>query len=89
MPFLVGNSKYNVKDDTMRISRLVVEIDKAIVDGRLQEPFRPSDVRAACSGFAHQTYKCFLPKHAVNNPDNNKVHFEKIGLGLYKRLRKS
>ncbi len=73
----------------MKISKLVVEIDKAIAGGRLHEPFRPSDVRAACPGFAHKTYNCFLPKHAVNNPDNNKVHFEKVGLGLYRRLRKS
>ena len=72
----------------MRISRLVVEIDKAIADGRLQEPFRPSDLRAACPGFARITYNCFLPKHAVKNLDNNKVHFEKVGRGLYRRLRK-
>ena len=73
----------------MKTSRLVAEIDKAIASGRLLEPFRPSDVQAACPGFAHTTYKCFLPKHAINNPDNNKVHFEKVELGLYKRLRKS
>ena len=74
--------------DTMRISRLVVEIDKAIADGRLQEPFRSSDVRAACPGFARITYNCFLPKHVANNPDNNIVHFEKVGRGLYRRLQK-
>jgi hypothetical protein len=70
----------------MRMSRLVIEIDKAIADGRLHEPFRPSDIRAACPGFAHQTYDCFLPKHAADSPDNNRVHFEKEEPGLYRRL---
>ena len=70
----------------MKISKFVVEIDKAMAEGRLREPFRASDVRAACPGFARITYNCFLPKHAANNPDNNKVHFEKVKYGLYRRL---
>ena len=73
----------------MRISRLVVEIDRAIEGGKLREPFRGSDVRAVCPGFAHTTYNTFLPKHTLNNPDNNKVHFERVELGLYRRLQKS
>ena len=72
----------------MKTSRLVAKIDEAIAIGLLHEPFRPSDVRAACPGFAHKTYNCFLPKHAINNPDNNIVHFEKVEPGLYRRLRK-
>ncbi len=73
----------------MKTSRLVVEIDRAIERGKLHEPFRGSDVRAACPGFAHTTYCTFLPKHTLNNPDNNKVHFEKVGAGLYRRLPRS
>jgi hypothetical protein len=72
----------------MKTSILVAEIDRAIQAGKLKEPFRPSDIRATCPGFADTTYKTFLPKHAINNPDNNKVHFEKVGLGLYRRLPK-
>ncbi len=70
----------------MKTSRLVVEIDRAIKRGKLHEPFRGSNVRAACSGFAYTTYSTFLPKHALNNPGNNKVHFEKVEPGLYRRL---
>ena len=73
----------------MRTSRLVAEIDRAIEGGKLHEPFRGADVRAACAGFAHTTYNTFLPKHAPNNLDNNKVHFEKVGPGLYRRLPNS
>ena len=72
----------------MKTSRLVAEIDKAIANEQLHQPFRASDVRAACPGFAHTTYNTFLPKHARNNPDNNKIHFEKVELGLYRRLPK-
>ena len=72
----------------MKTSRLVARIDEAIASERLHEPFRASDVRAACLGFAHTTYNTFLPKHTPNNPDNNKVHFEKVDRGLYTRLRK-
>ena len=70
----------------MRPSRLVAEIDRAIARKQLQQPFRASDVRAACPGFAHTTYNCFLPKHVPNNPDRNREHFEKVERGLYRRL---
>ena len=73
----------------MKTSRLVTEIDRAIARGQLHESFRPSDVRVACPGFAHTTYNTFLVKHALNNPDNNKVHFEKLERGLYRRLLNS
>jgi len=72
----------------MRASRLVAEIDEAIANGQLHEPFRASDIRAVCPGFARTTYNTFLPKHIPNNPDDNRVHFEKVEPGLYKRLRK-
>ena len=68
---------------------ILLEIDRAIERGKLDEPFRASDVRAACPGFAHKTYNQFLPKHSLNNPGNNKVHFEKVEVGLYRRLPKS
>jgi len=73
----------------MKTSRLVAEIDKAIAKEQLHQPFRASDVRAVCPGFAHTTYNTFLPKHARNNPDSNKVHFKRVDPGLYRRLRKS
>ena len=73
----------------MKTSRLVAEIDKAIANEQIHQPFRASDVRVVCSGFAHTTYNTFLPKHVPRNPDNNKVHFERVAHGLYRRLPKS
>ena len=70
----------------MKTSRLVAEIDEAIANGQIHQPFRAPDVRTACSDFAYSTYITFLPKHARNNPDNRKAYFEKVGLGLYRRL---
>jgi hypothetical protein len=70
----------------MKTSRLVAEIDKAIANGQLHQPFRAQDILTSCPDFAYSTYITFLPKHAQNNPDNNKAHFEKVGRGLYRRL---
>ena len=50
------------------MSRFVDDIREAIRDGPLLEPFRPSDVRRACPGWARATYSTFLPAHRVDNP---------------------
>ena len=70
----------------MKTSRVVAKIDEAIAQGKLQQPFRPVEIQAACPGFAESTYHCFLPKHAQNNPDNNKVYFERVKPGVYRRI---
>ena len=71
----------------MKQSKFVIALDQAIKEGRLKEPFRPSDLRKAFGGFAHSTYGIFLPKHDSDNPDGNKVYFERVAYGLYRRLR--
>jgi hypothetical protein len=68
-------------------SRFVAEIDRAIKEGRLREPFRASDLRKAFGGFAFNTYSHFLSKHVLNNPVHYKEYFDRIELGLYRRLR--
>ena len=70
----------------MKYSRFVVEIDNALNSGKLKEPFHGKDIRAVCPGFAPTTYTTFLPKHAMGNPDNYKVHFERVRCGLYRRV---
>jgi len=70
----------------MKTSRMVAEIDKAIANGQMLQPFRASDVRRTCPDFAYSTYYTFLPEHAWNNPNNNKAYFEKVERGLYRRL---
>jgi hypothetical protein len=73
----------------MRTSRLVAEIDKAITNGQIHQPFRASDVRRTCPDFAYRTYYSFLTEHAWNNPNNKNAYFEKVERGLYRRLRDS
>jgi len=72
-------------------SRFVEEIDRAIKEGRLREPFKALDIRRAIPPprFAFNTYSHFLSKHEKNKARRNKVkaYFEKVDLGLYRRLR--
>jgi len=73
----------------MKTSRMVAEIDKAIANGQIHQPFRASDVRRTCPDFAYRTYYTFLRHHNRNNPNNNKTYFERIERGLYRRLKDS
>jgi len=69
----------------MKTSRFVAEIDRAIEEGRLHKPFRAEDLREAFGGFAFNTYSHFLSKHVRGN-GRYKEYFERIELGLYRRL---
>ncbi len=68
----------------MREGKLIRAIRAGVREGRLHEPFRPRDVRAACPGFAHRTYGTFLPKHRRGNPGGNTELFIRVGRGLYR-----
>lgn len=72
----------------MKTSRFVAEIDRAIKEERLHEPFRALDIRRAIPPprFAFNTYSHFLSKHVRGN-GRYKEYFERIGLGLYRRFR--
>jgi hypothetical protein len=70
----------------MREGKLIRTIRAAVREGRLQEPFRPRDVKAACPGFADNTYGTFLPKHRRGNPGGNSELFERIARGLYRLI---
>jgi hypothetical protein len=62
------------------------QIYDAVVQGKLKEPFGPSDVREACPGWNDRTYSVFLPKHRVGNPGGETELFEQVGEGLYRTL---
>jgi hypothetical protein len=56
-------------------------IRQAIEDGKLVQPFRPSDVNRAL-GIDYAGV--FLPKHRVGNPGGYTEHFVRIERGLYR-----
>ena len=63
--------------------KLYQTIVDAISSGLLKEPFRSADVEESCPGFAKNTYKNFLAKHAKRNPSGTTELFERIDRGLY------
>lgn len=66
--------------------RFINDIRSAVEAGRLEEPFRASDVAAVCPGYARRTYRVFLPKHRIGNPGGETELFVRVAPGLY-RLR--
>ena len=67
----------------MRISNLYETIKKAVVIGKLKEPFSVKDVNTNCNGLLNKS-KSFLSKHSNNNPGNYSVYFFKVSKGKYK-----
>lgn len=67
--------------------RVITAIDKALQTTKLKQPFRSSDFRSTCPGFAEKTYTTFLAKHSLGNPGKNTQYFKRVGRGLYKRIR--
>jgi hypothetical protein len=65
------------------MSRLMNDIRSAARRGDLPARFRPADVRAACPGWAEQTYRVFLPKHRRGNPGGYTAYFERNEDGTY------
>ena len=62
----------------------ITSIREAVAAGRLNQPFRAADVKAACPGWANSTYSTFLSKHCQGNPGGNTVHFVWVARGLYR-----
>lgn len=63
--------------------RLYQSIAKAISSGKLVQPFRSADIERSCPGFATNTYRNFLAKHAVGNPSGAIELFKRIEVGAY------
>ena len=63
---------------------IIAQIREAVASGRLAEPFRAADVRAACPGWAPATYNTFLPKHRAGNRGGDTVLFVRVAPGLYR-----
>ena len=65
--------------------RFASEIYVAVSEGRLVEPFGPSDVERAVPGWARDTYGTFLPGHRLSNGKTTEL-FVRVGRGLYNTL---
>ena len=64
--------------------RLIRDIRHAVATGRLTEPFKAGDVKAACPGWAPSTYGTFLPKHCKGNPGGETILFIRVASGRYR-----
>ena len=69
-------------------SKLVQDIQAAVVSGRLKPEFRVDDIKRACPGRSGGTYAAFLAKHAVDNPYGNREYFRRVGAGLYSLIER-
>jgi len=63
------------------------DIVQAVRAGKLKEPFTISDLRAACPGWAYNTYSTFPNKHRVGNPGGNSELFIRVAPGKFKLVR--
>lgn len=61
------------------------EIYAAVRSGRLREPFNARMVKDACPGWAENTYRVFLPKHAVGNGTTTEL-FVRVAPGSYRLI---
>ena len=66
-----------------KASRFMGDIKEAVRTGRLKEPFRAADVKAACPGWSDRTYSNFLPKHRKSNPGGYTEYFLQHPDGSY------
>lgn len=62
----------------MKRHELYPSIVKAVIKGKLREPFKASDVKKACPGFADKTYSNSLPKHRKGNPGKYKARYRRL-----------
>lgn len=69
------------------MKELAQDIYNAVAIGRLKEPFRAGDIAPACPGWAKRTPWTFLPKHRVDNPDEQTELFEQLPDGSYRTTR--
>ncbi len=69
------------------MKRLASEIYSAVKSGKLYEPFKATDLRSACPGWAFSSYGTFPWKHRIGNGKTTEL-FEQIGPGLYRTIPK-
>lgn len=62
-------------------------IVKAVVSGKLKEPFTKEEFRLVCPDFKEGTYNAFLWKHSMGNPGKNTELFIKVEKGKFKLIR--
>ncbi|WP_146149201.1 hypothetical protein [Nitratireductor sp. StC3] len=67
------------------MKKFASEIYAAVRSGRLREPFSAREVKAACPGWADNTYRVFLSKHAVGNGRTTEL-FVRIAPGRYRLM---
>ena len=63
--------------------RIYQSILEAVLNRRLPQPFGSADIERTCPGFARNTYKNFLAKHAKGNSNNATELFIRIERGKY------
>lgn len=51
-----------------RGKEFISKILKAVIEGKLKEPFTPIDIQKAVLGYSPSTYKLFPWKHCLQNP---------------------
>ncbi|MEP1922673.1 MAG: hypothetical protein ABJJ43_06510 [Ekhidna sp.] len=61
-------------------------IDKAIIEGRLSEPFNADGVHTHCQEYSIEQCRSYLSKHVLNNSSGDLELFERVDRGKYKRL---
>ena len=62
-------------------------IVKAVMDGKLEEPFSNHDFREVCPQFGEGTYNAFLWKHRKGNLKGESELFELVGPNSFKLIR--
>lgn len=67
--------------------RVYSSIVRAVLTGKLKEPFTVEDFKKACPSFAEATYRSFLHNHTKNNPGGNSEVFERVTLGKFVCMR--
>ena len=68
------------------MSEFMVDIGRAVREGKLEQPFRGSDVERACPEWGKRTYRVFLAKHRLGNPGKYTPYFVRVSPGLYRLM---
>ena len=69
--------------------RFIGQIRQARREGKLPTRFTAADVKAACPGWAENTYSSFLPKHREGNPGGTTELFVRNSDGTYSLAEES
>ena len=64
-------------------SKLFEAINLAILNNKLDQPFRVADVNQVCNNLLANS-PSFLSKHRLDNPGGYIVHFIRVNTGQYR-----